>query len=189
MPVPDCTCPGHPAPEDEWRHVVSEVAPGLFVTGEPLSGDPGPLRRWERLGVETVLDLTDRGRPLAKPSTVRRVWLPTPDDGSLRDPAWMASVAREAAHGERVLVHCHMGVARAPSAAFLLMLQRGHDELSAIEAVLSARPIAAANYAADVLRWHLGGDAGADDRVSALEARRRSLVAVHRERLLREAAG
>ena len=204
-----CPCPGHPAPEDDWRHVVSEVAPGLFVTGEPLGGDPGPLGEWERLGVELVVDLTDGGRPLARPSSIRRVWLPTPDDGSPRDPSWLAAVAAAGAQ-PNVLVHCHMGVARAPSAAFLLLLGRGVDEIEAVTRVLTARPIAAANYAADVLRWHLQTlagespaadgrgvgrgqetrpDAGVERRVAALEDHRLRLVAAHRERLLREAAG
>ena len=188
MPAPDCPCPGHLAPEDEWRHIVSEVALGVFVTGEPFAGDTGPVDEWERLGIDTVLDLTDRGRPLARPSSIRRVWLPTPDDGTPRDAAWIAAVAREADRGDRVLVHCHMGVARAPSAAFLTVVRRGLDEFAALEAIVSARPIVAASYVADMLRWHLGPSADAEHRATRLEARRRELVAAHRERLIAEAA-
>lgn|GEM_PF-3365081 len=183
-----CSCVGHPAPEDDWRHVVSEVAPGLFVTGEPLEGDDGPLAEWERLGADLVIDLTDHGRPLPRTSAISRVWLPTPDDGSPRDPAWIAAVVGAAAGAQSVVVHCHMGVARAPSVAFLLLLRRGIDETEALTRVVTARPIAAVNYAADVLRWHLGDVPGAAQRVAAVEELRRQLVAAHRERLLREAA-
>ena len=53
---------------------------------------------------------------------------------------------------------------------------------------MSARPIVAASYVADMLRWQLGPTVDAEHRATRLEARRRELVAAHRERLIAEAA-
>lgn len=160
---------------------MSTVADGLFVTGQPRRGDDTALCDWERLGVERVIDVTDEGSPLPRPSSVERVWLPTPDDGTPRDPRWLAAIV--AAGSGRVLVHCHMGVARAPSAAFLLLLDRGWDELAALEAVMRNRPIAAVSYAPDAFRWHRAGVVE-EQRVAALEARRLQLLQETRLALL-----
>ena len=53
----------------------------------------------------------------------------------------------------RVLVHCHMGVNRAPSLAYAAMLELGRGVEEALEAIRAARPIAAIAYAADAVRW------------------------------------
>ena len=40
----ECACPWrHPPGEDEFRHVVSIVAPGVAVTGQPMRSDPVPM--------------------------------------------------------------------------------------------------------------------------------------------------
>ena len=55
----------------------------------------------------------------------------------------------------RVLVHCHMGVNRAPSAVFGLLLAQGARVPEALTAIRSARPVAVIDYADDALSWHL----------------------------------
>ena len=52
-----------------------------------------------------------------------------------------------------LLVHCHMGINRGPSAAYAILLTRGHDPIEAIDLVRARRPIAAVDYADDSLRW------------------------------------
>ena len=54
----------------------------------------------------------------------------------------------------RLLVHCHMGVNRGPSAAFAILLALGWDPFDALDAIRDARPIAYIAYAEDVLAWH-----------------------------------
>ena len=49
-----------------------------------------------------------------------------------------------------------MGVNRGPSMGFRLLLDQGMNPISALEAIRSARPIAAVLYAEDALRHHLG---------------------------------
>jgi dual specificity phosphatase 3 len=53
-----------------------------------------------------------------------------------------------------VLAHCHMGINRGPSLGFAVLLSQGWDPVEAIDAIRTARPIAAVAYAEDALRWH-----------------------------------
>ena len=174
----------HPPPEDDWRSVLSEIADGLWVTGEPLTGNDAPLAEWERHGAATVLDVTDHGAPLVRPSSVRRMWVPTPDDASPREASWMAAVL--AVEGP-VVVHCHMGVARAPSVAFGLLLRRGLSARDALELVMRQRPIAAVDYAPDFTAFHFGVDID-DPRVVEVEQLRARLLTETRLALLAAAA-
>jgi len=79
----ECQCPWpHPPGEDEFRPVVSIVAPNVAVSGQPMKADTVPPRAWELRDVRLVIDVTDDGSPFTRPdSPLRRVWLPTPDDG------------------------------------------------------------------------------------------------------------
>ncbi len=181
----ECACPRpHPPGEDEFRHVVSIVAPGLAVSGQPMKRDTVPPASWEARGVHLVIDLTDDGSPITTPmSAVSRVWLPAPDDGSPRDPRWFESTTAAAERADSVLVHCHMGVARGPSVAFAILLTRGWHEIDALEAVMFGRPIASVGYAADALRWWLGPSAD-EVRIERMEIRRHELLAVLRDRIV-----
>ncbi|MFM2077219.1 MAG: hypothetical protein RJA49_1109 [Actinomycetota bacterium] len=157
------------------------------MTGQPSPHDTVPLPGWDARGVRLVIDVTDDGSPFTRPhSAMRRVWLPTPDDGTPRDPRWFDGITRAAGDTESVLVHCHMGVARGPSAAFAIMLARGWHELDAIDAVMFGRPIATVLYAADALRWFLGSEPD-EARLARLETRRAELLAVLRERIVGDA--
>ncbi len=66
--------------------------------------------------------------------------------------------------GSKVLVHCHMGVNRAPSAVLALLLHGGMGLRPALDAIRTARPVAVIDYARSALDWHLDRTA-ADARV------------------------
>ena len=51
----------------------------------------------------------------------------------------------------KMLVHCHMGINRGPSAAMAVLLDMGHDPVEAFDMVRAARPEAAVFYAMDAL--------------------------------------
>lgn len=68
--------------------------------------------------------------------------------------------------GTKVLVHCHMGVNRAPSAVFALLLAQGWTVRDALTAIRAARPVAVIDYADDALEWHLDRT-GASNRARA----------------------
>ncbi len=82
------------------------------------------------------------------------------DDAGQRVPgAWFEELTDWAVDAlddpdARLLVHCHMGVNRGPSAAFAILLRLGWDPFDALDAIREARPIAYIAYAEDVLVWH-----------------------------------
>jgi len=53
----------------------------------------------------------------------------------------------------KVLVHCHMGVNRAPSLVYAALLTQGFDIEQGLDAIRAARPIAAILYAESAIRW------------------------------------
>ncbi len=80
--------------------------------------------------------------------------------------------------GGRVLVHCHLGINRSPSAAFAILLTLGWGSVEALSAIRTARPIANAWYAEQALAWHLKRT-HTPAKVAVLERRR--LAAWRRE--------
>lgn len=93
---------------------------------------------------------------------------PVADDGAIIPPAWFDTavewVGRALADpNARVLVHCHMGVNRSPSLVLALLLDAGMPLRAALDAIRTARPVAAIDYASSVLAWwsaRCGHDAG-----------------------------
>jgi dual specificity phosphatase 3 len=82
------------------------------------------------------------------------------DDAGQRIPAawfdgvteWATAALRDP--GAMVLLHCHMGINRGPSAGYAVLLALGWDPVAALDAIRTARPIANVAYAADALAWH-----------------------------------
>ena len=82
------------------------------------------------------------------------------DDGGKKDDEWFQSMCERAriilndtTRPRRILVHCHMGVNRGPSALFAIMLATGWGSLDALRAIRDARPIAGIIYAPDAISW------------------------------------
>lgn len=101
---------------------------------------------------------------------------PVDDAGQVISPDWFAELAdwvnaALADPSAKVLVHCHMGVNRAPSAALAVLLSQGVELRPALDAIREARPVAVIDYARDALDWHLSAT-GADAK-SRRNARRR----------------
>lgn len=104
------------------------------------------------------------------------------DDAGQRIPDswWDATVPRvqdALRSGDRVLVHCHMGINRGPSLAYATLLAEGWDPVKALATIRAARPIAAVAYAEDALSWHhrrtgVAGVARQDDRERLADWRR-----------------
>lgn len=92
--------------------------------------------------------------------------------------AWVAEALTQP--GAKVLVHCHMGVNRAPSAVFGLLLAQGWNVGDALSAIREARPVAVIDYADDALDWHLARtDASPRARAGARRSLRRWREANH----------
>ena len=170
-------------PYEQWHRRLSPVTSWLSV-----SGDLDPDRRlgatqldgWDRAGVTDVLDVrgewSDEERVAERVPSMRYWHLPTHDNGGAQDDRWFAGGVA-AAHaalehpGARLLVHCHMGVNRAPSMALRLLLDRGWDAVVALDAIRAARPIAAVAYADDAVVHH-HRSIGSTPEVTARDRRR-----------------
>ena len=69
--------------------------------------------------------------------------------------------------GVGVLLHCHSGINRGPSAAFAVLLSIGWDPVEAIELIRTQRPIATVSYAENALDWwHRSSGIAHDEHVA-----------------------
>ena len=153
------------APAAWWR-TPCEVLPWLFVCGDLETSHPGrgreQLAAWRRLGITDIIDVrveqTDEGFVLKFDSDMGYHWLGTDDDGRGQSDTWFDSIIAAALKARsnpdgKMLVHCHMGVNRAPSAALAIMLADGWDVVEALDRIRAARPIAGILYAHDAIDW------------------------------------
>jgi len=149
-----------------WWRTPCEVLPWLFVCGDLETDRPTvgreQLAAWHRLGITDIIDVrvewNDEDFVIEYLPTMGYHWLGTDDDGRGQSDEWFDKI-REAARLTRLnldgkmLVHCHMGVNRAPSAALAIMLADGWDVVEALDRIRAARPIAGILYAHDAIAW------------------------------------
>lgn len=120
------------------------------------------LREWRRAGVTHIVDL--RGECSDEAAVARHApeityhWLGTHDDGGPQDDAWFdvgvaLILAALADPDARIVVHCHMGVNRAPSMALAALLALDVDPVAGLDEIRAARPIANAEYAEYAVAW------------------------------------
>ncbi|PFG18023.1 dual specificity protein phosphatase-like protein [Propionicimonas paludicola] len=129
------------------------------------------LAELSEAGITHIIDLraewTDESLVRRWEPGIRYLYHPVDDDGAVIPGRWFDGVvewARQAlADPEaKLLVHCHMGVNRAPSVVLAILLDAGMGVRPALEAIRTARPVAAIDYAGSVLAWwsaRLGHDA------------------------------
>ena len=157
---------GRPSSPEEWWRTACFVTPNLLVSGDldssSLAVFSEQLAHLVELGVTDIIDVRaeasdeDLVSKLQKDITYHHV--ATDDDGYSRPDAWFESgvtsaVSALSKEGRKVFVHCHMGVNRAPSLTFAIMLALGYGPMEALSAIRTARPIAALIYAPDALAW------------------------------------
>jgi len=148
-----------------WREIcwVSEI---LAVSGDLPSNRVQALeqlRQWEEAGITDVFDMrgeADDTEFIHQNSAITSHWFGVDDNGGKRDDSWFEELRDEAyavlndiSQRRRILVHCHMGVNRGPSALFAIMLATGWESLEALRAIRNARPIAGIIYAPDAMDW------------------------------------
>jgi hypothetical protein len=153
-------------PADIWR-ILCSVTPWLYVSGD-LATELGPdaalaqLKNWQEAGITHIIDLRGEWQDIEfvarhAPEIDYR-WLGTHDDGGAQSDTWwdagLAAAERARDSGGRVVVHCHMGVNRAPSLAYRILLAEGVGPIEAFDRIRAARPIAAVLYAPSALDHH-----------------------------------
>ena len=165
-------------PEQMWRQICW-VTEQLAVSGD-LSSNPEKareqLQKWEEAGITDVFDMRgeadDSDFIHAHSSTITSHWFGVDDNGGTRDDLWFDELTARseeilADSSRRILVHCHMGVNRGPSALYAILLHSGWDHLDALRHIRDARPIAGIIYAADAASWKARRNGWDDDKVTA----------------------
>jgi len=157
------------------------VANADFVTDRlAVGGDLSPNFRQARAqldellaaGITHIVDLreewSDEGLVRTWAPQVRYLQHRVADAGQKIGPDWFAGLVEWvdealADDSAKVLVHCHMGVNRAPSAMLALLLAQGMGLRPALDAIRTVRPVAVIDYARSALDWYLDST-GADSR-------------------------
>lgn len=112
-------------------------------------------------GVDLVIDVRQEANDAALWHALGMSYLhlPTDDREGHHIPTALFDKAVKAAssfmdHGQKVLVHCHMGINRGPSVAYAILLSQGMDPIEAFDLVREKRPVSAVLYAQDALFAH-----------------------------------
>ena len=145
-------------PEEWWRTLCEVVVPNrrgarIVVSGD-LHQDPlaalEQLREWQAFGITHILDVrgeySDRAFVAEHAPEVGYIECGTHDDGAFgvhQDGSWfdaaLAGLGDILSDPDAVvLVHCHMGVNRAPSMALRLLLEQGASLEPALDAIRAA---------------------------------------------------
>jgi len=155
-----------------WR-TLCWATPNLAVSGD-LPGKATEakslLSTWVEAGITDIVDLriedSHESFVGAHAPQVNYHWLGVDDEGDRRSDAWFEGIARvtQAILGDptrKVVVHCHMGANRGPSAAFTALLVTGSSPTEALTAIRLSRPIASMLYSFDAVQW-FGRSTGLD---------------------------
>lgn len=154
----------HPA---SWHRRLCELNEWLALSGDlaTTNHDEGrvQLQQWVDAGITDIIDLREEWSDetfVAKHAPeVRYHYLGTHDDGGWQEDHWfeagLAAIANVRERGGKAIVHCHMGVNRAPSMAFRMLLAADYTTIDALETIRTKRPIAGIIYAPAAIDHHL----------------------------------
>jgi dual specificity phosphatase 3 len=149
------------------ERTLSFLTDRLIVSGDLSHADSESvleqLDYWVSKGVTDVLDVraecSDENFVGKHQPHMKYNHLGVHDDGAPRDPLWFAAgvkVTLDAfarSSDSKVLIHCHMGINRAPSMAYAVLLAQGVDCVKALDIIRSSRPMAQIIYADSALKW------------------------------------
>ena len=174
--------PTPPSPSKDpvtWHRKVCRVTDRLILTGDlPANPDRAVehLGVWQAEGVTDILDVrgehSDELLVARHAPEISYFYLGTHDEGGDQSDHWFVqgiAVGLDVlADPERtLLVHCHMGINRAPSMVFAILLASGWDPIEALEAIRAARPIANILYSDSAISWWLRSQGASPTEVEA----------------------
>jgi dual specificity phosphatase 3 len=155
-----------PISPEQWWRTPCLVAPNVIVSGDldgaSLEKFSTQLNELLEMGVTDIIDVraeaSDENLVLSLRPDVKYHHIATDDDGYQQPDAWFergvaAALNSISTEEGKIFVHCHMGVNRAPSLAFAILLSLGYQPVEALKSIREARPIAAMIYALDALDW------------------------------------
>lgn len=141
---------------------ITQLTDTLWTGGDLPANERGAVHdiaAWCAAGINVVVDCrhewSDEALVARFAPGLRYVHVGIDDAGQRVAPSWFERIydVASGSPSARVLVHCHMGINRGPSAAYGLLLAAGHKPVNAITLIRSRRPIAAVGYAEDALLW------------------------------------
>ena len=156
--------PLRPVAEQPSIPRVAQLTDQLW-TGGALPSRPDAAARvievWRNVGINAVIDTraewSDEDLVAAVAPEIAYINPGVVDGGQPMRDSWFETITAFANHhfsrGAGVLVHCHSGVNRGPSAAFAVLLSTGWDPVDAIELIHTQRSIATVSYAENALDW------------------------------------
>ena len=148
-----------------WRTIcwaTSQIAVSGDLSDHHSKALP-QLQGWVEAGITDIMDMrcerSDESFVHAHAPHIKYHWLGVDDDGGTRDASWFEAIAATSAEilkdpSRKIMVHCHMGVNRGPSAAFTTLITQGHDPVEALHLIRNARPVASMMYSFDAIQWH-----------------------------------
>ena len=167
---------------------LTKITDLLWTGGDlpdPPVGAGRVIRAWQALDIGAVIDnrieWSDEKQVAEAAPEIDYLHAGVDDAGQVMPDWWFDAVTtfalRNIDRGSGVLVHCHMGINRGPSAAFAVLLAAWWDPIDAIDLIRTRRPIAAVAYAEDALDWwhrqtDLSAGGRADERQRLAEWRR-----------------
>jgi dual specificity phosphatase 3 len=181
----DPRAPEHPARVASRQPLIPRGAhlTDRLWTGGALPSRPDAATRvieiWRSVGIGAVVDTrgewSDEDRVASVAPEVAYLNPGVVDGGQPMRDSWFETITAFAHQhlcaGAGVLVHCHSGINRGPSAAFAVLLSTGWDPVDAIELIRTQRPIATVAYAENALDWWSRSSRLPDGRHAATRAR------------------
>ncbi len=153
-------------PVEQWHRTLCKVTEWLYLCGDLPSDQhlaQQMLDEWVDEGVTAIIDVreewSDEALVARRAPELEYFHLGTHDNGGTQSAEWFEqglSALHEALKQReaKVVVHCHMGINRGPSMGFAFLLDQGWQPVEALDAIRTARPIAAVAYAKDALVAH-----------------------------------
>lgn len=155
-----------PTSSTQWQRVprLARLTDVLWTGGAlPNREDTAAavIDAWRGLGIGAVVDCraewSDEGLVASIAPEIAYINPGVIDGGQPMKDDWFDTITSFAngymANGVGVLVHCHSGINRGPSAAFAVLLTLGWDPVEAVELIRSARPAAVVSYAENAIDW------------------------------------
>jgi len=143
---------------------ISQVTDRIWTGGDLPDNDAARqhILDWEAAGIGVIVDnrleWNDEALVAAFRPGIRYLHNGVDDAGGRQPDCWFDAAVDFAQRaldetGTGVLLHCHMGINRGPSAAYAVLLAEGWNPVDAIDLIRARRPIAAVGYAEDALDW------------------------------------
>lgn len=150
----------------DWHRKVCWVTSSVALSGDLDTRNPvaaiNQLQDWTTQGITHIIDVreewNDQDFVEDYAPDIDYYWAPTDDAGFGQDNVWfdkgVGAIRDAVCGGGRAIVHCHMGINRAPSLTYAYLLSEGYDPVVAATTIRAARPIAVMLYWDSALRWH-----------------------------------